>query len=264
MNETIDLIMKRKSERGFLNKAISNDDKEIILESAFRAPTAGNMMLYSILEVDKQEDKDKLVKTCDDQPFIAKSPLVLIFLADMQRWYDYFEHSGVRELCKKNGTDFEGPKESDLILASSDAIIAAQNTVIAAEALGIGSCYIGDIIENIEIHREMFNLPDKVFPVAMLCYGYKKEGSGNKKLTSRFPKEYIHFKNSYKRIDSNGFEDMFKQLKEERFSDDTVYKRKGADNIGQLYYLNKTGATFTKEMRRSVKVGIQDWNKDLT
>ena len=42
------------------------------------------------------------------------------------------------------------PDVGDLLLAVSDANIAAQNAVTAAEAMGIGSCYIGDIMENAE------------------------------------------------------------------------------------------------------------------
>lgn len=33
------------------------------------------------------------------------------------------------------------------MLAITDTAIAAQNAVVAAESLGIGSCYIGDIME---------------------------------------------------------------------------------------------------------------------
>ena len=56
-------------------------------------------MLYSIIEVRDQSSKDILVKSCDDQPFIARAPLVWLFLADYQRWYDYFLASGVKESC---------------------------------------------------------------------------------------------------------------------------------------------------------------------
>ena len=41
----------------------------------------------------------------------------------------------------------------DLLLALADTCIAAQNAVVAAESLGIGSCYIGDVIENAEQMR---------------------------------------------------------------------------------------------------------------
>lgn len=244
MNETVDVILKRRSHRTFRDQDISPEDREIILNSIMRAPTAGNMMLYTILEVEEQADKEILVKTCDNQPFIAKSPFVLIFLADLQRWYDYFHFSGVDNIVP--------PSEADLLLAASDANIAAQNGVIAAEALGIGSCYVGDIMENIEVHREMFNLPGMVFPVAMLCFGYKKAEKGKKSLTPRFKQEYIHHKGSYKRFSKDEFNDMFSHYNIKNFIE-------GAENIGQHYYIRKTNSSYMAEMRRSVKEGIKDW-----
>jgi FMN reductase (NADPH) len=48
------------------------------------------MMLYSIIEVADQAIKDKLVQTCDNQPFIAKSPYGRLFLEDDQRWWGSF------------------------------------------------------------------------------------------------------------------------------------------------------------------------------
>ena len=48
------------------------------------------------------------------------------------------------------GCDPRRPGEGDLLLATADAAIAAQNAVTAAWSLGIGSCYIGDVMENCE------------------------------------------------------------------------------------------------------------------
>ena len=59
-----------------------------------------------------------------------------------------------------------------LFLACCDALIAAQTAVIAAESLGIGTCYIGDIMENYEEHEELFGLPKYVFPIRLICFGY--------------------------------------------------------------------------------------------
>ncbi len=64
------------------------------------------------------------------------------------------------------------PEEGDLFLACCDALIAAQTAVIAAESLGLGSCYIGDIMENYEVHRDLFKLPKYVFPICLVCFGY--------------------------------------------------------------------------------------------
>jgi nitroreductase len=222
-----------------------------------RAPTAGNMMHYSMIEVADQEVKEKLVKTCDNQPFIAKAPYVLLFLADLQRWYDLFEYSGVPEYCKSHNEKYMTPQVSDLLLASCDALIAAENAVIGAEALGIGSCYIGDIMENIEIHREMFNLPKWVFPITLLCFGHPKRDQSTRKILPRFPKEYLFFKDQYKLKSNQDFEEMLLnhfKIKDDKFFQDT-------QNIGQSVYVRKTGSDFAAEMRRSVRVALKDWSK---
>ena len=191
MNEVLKQIKHRKSMRVFENKAISAELKKEILNAAFEAPTAGAMMLYSILDITDEKLKKQLSVQCDNQLFIAKAPLVLIFLADYQRWYDAFE----LENCNPRT-----PGQGDILLACADAIIAAQNTVVAAESLGIGSCYIGDIIENCETIRELLDLPDYVLPAAMLVYGYPTEAQKNRKKPVRFEAEYIVNENKYRRL----------------------------------------------------------------
>ena len=254
MNDKLRVLDDRQSLRGYDPRPIAKEHKEQILYHTLRAPTAGNMMHYSIIEVADQEMKDRLVETCDNQPFIAKAPLVLLFLADLQRWYDYFVYCKVPEFCKENDIEYTTPKESDLLLASCDALIAAQNAVIAAESLGIGSCYIGDIMENIEIHREMFGLPKWVFPIALVCFGYPIEGKKERSKTPRFPEHFVYFTDKYRKVDQAEFEvmllDHFGQPK-------TFFKN--AQNLGQSVYLRKTGSDFAAEMRRSVQVAIRDW-----
>lgn len=257
MNETLQVLERRKSLRGYDSRPLTKEHKKAILHSAFRAPTAGNMMHYHIIEVADQKLKDRLVTTCDNQPFIAKAPLVLLFLADLQRWYDLFEYSGVPELCKARGLVYMTPCESDLLLASCDALVAAQNAVIAAESLGIGSCYIGDIMENIETHREMFSLPKWVFPIALLCFGYPlREDRESREKISRFPERFVLSKNKYTRADASDFEAIL--MEQRKVEKDHL---KEADNIGQFIYLRKTGAPFSAEMRRSVKVALKDWGE---
>jgi nitroreductase len=255
MNETLKVLDNRKSLRGYDSRPISSEHKEQILHSLFRAPTAGNMMHYSVIEVADQKMKDKLVTTCDNQPFIAKAPLVLLFLADLQRWYDFFEYSSVPEVCRERGLDYMTPQESDLLLACCDALIAAQNAVIAAEAVGVGSCYIGDIMENIETHREMFDLPRWVFPIALLCFGYPlRKDRDDREKTPRYPPRFVYFMDKYKRVNSKDFESVI--MGRIKNAQDIL---KDASNIGQAIYLRKTGASFSAERRRSVKVAIKDW-----
>ncbi|MBU2513297.1 nitroreductase family protein [bacterium] len=257
MNETLSLINNRKSLRAYDSAPLEREKIDTIIKSAMRAPTAGNMMMYSIIEITQQETKDKLSQTCDNQPFIAKAPLVLLFLADMQRWYDFYTYSKVPEYCDQHGLKLETPQESDLMLACCDALIAAQTAVIAAESIGIGSCYIGDIMENFEIHKELFKLPDFTFPITLVCFGKYKPSYLTQKPRPRFDQQYIHFKDRYQRISEDGFGKMYAHLENE---DPSAYL-KDAVNYGQHNYLRKTGAAYSEEMRRSVKAAIKSWKK---
>ena len=257
MNPVLKVIYERKSIRSYENRDIPEDIKDEIIKATMKAPTAGNMMLYSIIEVTDQSKKDTLAKTCDNQPFIAKAPLVLLFLADYQRWYDYFINSEVPELCKRMNIEMRRPQEGDLFLACSDVNIAAQNAVIAAESLGVGSCYIGDIMENYEIHRELFDLPQYVFPMVLLCFGYPTEQQKKKAQIRRTDKKFVVFKDKYRRLNKEEFNNLHKDLEEKVFKVKNFIP--GAQNIGQQIFLKKFNADFSKEMSRSVRKILQNW-----
>lgn len=149
-NEVVKNLFERKSVRIFEDRPISPEDRLTILQAACQAPTAGNQQLYTILEITEPALKKRLSVTCDNQPFIADAPLVLLFCADCQKWYDAYRYAG----CTPRH-----PSAGDLMLAVEDSSLAAQNAVTAAWSLGIGSCYIGDIMEHCELHRELFQLP---------------------------------------------------------------------------------------------------------
>jgi nitroreductase len=257
MNHTIELLSGRKSVRAYKRKKIDRETKKIIFSATLRSPTAGNMMLYSIIEVKDQDTKDQLVKTCDNQPFIAKAPFVLLFLADYQRWFDYFHASGVEQFCEQKGVAMRKPKEGDLFLACCDALIAAQTAVIAAESLGIGSCYIGDIMENYEAHKTLFQLPAYVFPITLVCFGYPTRQQQERALTRRFDEKYIIFENRYRRFGKDAFKEMVRNRQEQMFGDRKEVR--GARNFGQMMYQRKFDADFAHEMNRSVKAMLQTW-----
>ncbi len=257
LNETLETIEKRKSTRAFADTPITPEEKETILHAAFRAPTAGNMMLYTILEIEDQAIKDHLAVTCDNQPFIAKAPYVLLFLADYQRWMDVYTLSGVKERCAELGLRYREPQAGDFLLAVTDAVIAAQNAVIAAESLGIGSCYIGDITENYEDNRRLFSLPRYVFPAALLCFGRPNREHTPETQVSRFAPEFIAHKNTYHRLDAAELERMMQNL-QDKFP--TGRYLEGAQNLGQHQYFRKFNADFSFEMSRSVREALKNWD----
>lgn len=256
MNPVLELIHKRRSVRVYDPTPISDEEKDAILQAAMRAPTAGAMMLYSIIEVADPALKQRLVETCDHQPFIAKAPLVLLFLADYQRWMDMFSAAGSATRAGELGIPNRLPAEGDLVLALMDALIAAQTAVLAAESLGIGSCYIGDVLENWETHQEIFNLPQYTFPAALLCFGRPADPPPSK-LVPRFDKQFIVHQDSYQRFEKDQLNDVFLPFGFPSF--DLKEYKNGAHNPVQHNYLRKFTADFSREMNRSTAVMIRKW-----
>lgn len=257
MNPTLEILDRRKSVRAYSSQPVTDDEKDLILKAAFRAPTAGNMMLYSILEVEDQSLKDRLAETCDHQPFIAKAPYVLLFLVDYQRWFDYFNYCGVESRSRELNLPYRKPEVGDLLLACCDTLIAAQTAAIAAESLGIGSCYVGDILEQYEIHRELFNLPPYTLPITLLCLGHPASQGEPANRTPRFDRKFIVQKNAYRRFNAEEMEAMF-QVTRERYYANGKYPG-GAQNVGQAYFFRKFVAGFSIEMTRSVKEMLKNW-----
>ena len=253
MNETLRLIDRRMSLRRYAPRAIQQEDMDAILESAMRAPTAMNMMLYSIVEVADQAKKDRLAETCGHH-FIAKAPLVLLFLADMQRWYDYYEASDVPAYCDREEIEFVTPKGANLMMSCCDALIAAQNTVIAAESRGIGSCYIGDVMGHCEEHRELFALPRWTFPITLVCYGHYPEDLERRRM-SRFDRRFICFRDTYRRLSETDFAEMLAEI-ETKFAD---YLAKENRSLAEQTYRSFTLGPPQLEESRSVEILIKDW-----
>lgn len=235
MNEVIRQLYDRKSVRVFEDRPISAEEKAAILKAAVNAPTAGNQQLYTILDITDQALKEKLVKTCDNQPFIAEAKLVLIFCADCRKWYEGFNAAG----CQPRK-----PGSGDLLLAVSDTVIAAQNTVVAAESLGIGSCYIGDVMENCEAQRELLGLPEYVFPAAMLVFGYPTQQQKERAKPQRAAMRHVVHENAYREMDGGELAEMLSYKAVQRPYQEWL----------QAFCDRKYNSDFSREMTRSVAV----------
>lgn len=242
MNNTISELIARKSTRAFTDREITAEERDLILTAAVNAPTAGNQQLYTIINVTDPAIKLRLVDSCDHQPFIAEGKMVLIFCADCRKWYKAFKAAG----CAPRE-----PGAGDLLLAVSDATIAAQNAVVAAESLGIGSCYIGDIMENCEIHREMLNLPEYVFPCCMLVFGYPTQQQKDREKPARAAMEHIVHENSYRDMDADELRELYSPKAVARPYEDWM----------QAFCNRKYNSDFSKEMSRSVAEYLKDFLK---
>ncbi len=238
MDPVIGSLHARKSVRAFTKREIPEETVREILTAASQAPTAGNQQLYTILRVSDPERKHRLSISCDNQPFIEKAKLVLVFCADCLKWYNAFLEAG----C-----DPRKPDVGDLLLAVSDANIAAQNAVTAAWSLGIGSCYIGDIMENIETQREILGLPAYVFPAAMLVFGYPTAQQKARKKPDRFDLKYIVHENTYHELGAEELREMFRERTGARSYEEWM----------KAFCERKYDSDFSREMSRSVRKALE-------
>ena len=242
MNPTLNQLHERKSVRVFENREIPAEMKRAVLEAAIQAPSAGNMALYTILDITDPEMKQKLSFSCDNQPFIATAPMVLIFCADYRRWYDLF---------RKHLKEVRKPDMGDLFLAQADTLIAAQNAVVAAHSLGLGSCYIGDITENFEFHRELLNLPQYVVPTAMLVLGWPTEQQLSRPKPPRHDVSHLVHENGYSMEKSAAMEDMI-----------SIQQNKSGEELADYirrFCKRKWNSEFSIEMSRSCTEMVRHW-----
>lgn len=245
-------IMKRRSCRVFSEKSVDKETEDRLLEMTLRAPSGGNMQLWSLIRVKDQGKKEALSRTCDNQPFIAKAPLVYVFLSDTHKFERWFEISGSEG---KTGIPNREPGIGDFHLGMQDAVAAAQTCVLAAETLGLGSCYIGDIIENYEEVRQILNLPDHASPACMLVLGWP----GSKPTAPLLPRpdaEAFVFDDEYPEITGELMNKMYSKQQDflrgrKVIPEDWTY----ADN----YYRKKYTSDFMKEMNRSAEVFLAPW-----
>lgn len=240
--ETIRELMGRKSVRVFEKREIPAEAKKQILYAAAEAPTAGNQQLYTILDITDQKLKEQLAVTCDNQPFIAKASLVLVFCADCRKWLDAYQEAG----CEARK-----PGAGDLMLAVTDTAIAAQNAVTAAWSLGIGSCYIGDIMEQYEEQRRILGLPEYVFPAVMAVFGYPTEQQKERPKPVRFELEDIVCENTYQEKEGKAIRQMF----EGRCGID------GYDQWMKKFCNRKYNSDFSREMTRSVEKYLEQFHQ---
>lgn len=239
-NTVIQQLFDRKSVRVFEERPISNEDKNLILQAAMEAPTAGNQQLYTILDITDPSLKEQLSESCDHQPFIAKAPLALVFCADCLKWLSIYEEAG----CPARK-----PGAGDLMLAVTDTAIAAQNAVTAAWSLGIGSCYIGDIMEQCEVHRKILHLPKYVFPAVMVVFGYPTAQQKERPKPRRFALEDVVCENTYQTKSGTELRNM---LSKECTAQDY-------ENWATRFCNRKYNSDFSLEMTRSVEKYLADF-----
>lgn len=240
MNEILKSLHERKSVRVFTDEEIAGEDKNSILQAALQAPSAGCQLLYTILDITDEDKKEKLAVLCDNQLFMSKAKMMLVFCADCRKWLSFYQEAGLKP---------RNPGVGDLLLAVEDALIAAQNAVTAAESLGIGSCYIGDVMENAEEMKTLLQLPKYVYPACLLVFGHPTKQQKERKKPERFRLSDIICENSYQEKTSAQIREMFSGKTDQKSYDEWM----------EAFWKRKYESDFSREMNRSMEIYLRDF-----
>ena len=164
----------RRSRRHFTDRNVSTEMIREIVAEAMRAPTTGNMQLYSVIISRRGEARKALEATHFNQPASTGADVLLTVCADFNRFTRW---------CEVSGADPGYDNFLSFTSAMTDAVILAQQIVTIAEMRGLGSCYLGTVTYNAPEIASLLRLPQLTVPVACLALGWPAdEGEPSERL----------------------------------------------------------------------------------
>ena len=195
-----DMIMKRRSVRNFEDKQIPQSIIEQLLDAVTNAPSGGNIQPISVILVQETEARKKLAEMVGNQPWVRNAPLSMIFCIDFYRTKRWASISDVDHRGEKALLPF--------LIAYADLMCSAQNVVILAESHGLGSVYIGTILDAIDGAREYFSIPKYVLPMMVLSIGYPRSVP---KGIPKLRRDVIGHREKYNRLSDDEIKKAFEE-----------------------------------------------------
>ena len=187
-NETLDLLLSHRSVRHYTGDPLPDGALEAAITAAQSASTSSNLQLWSVIAVADAGRKARLSAHAANQAHVAKAPLLLVWLADLNR---------LRELGKSAGAATEGLDYFEaFLLAATDAALAAQNAMVAFESLGLGGCYIGGIRNDAPAVAAELGLPGEVFALFGMTVGVP-DPARSASVKPRLPQEAVLMREQY-------------------------------------------------------------------
>lgn len=159
-------IKNRRTIRKYTSQDIPDSLLNELLEEAFRAPTMGNMQLYSVIVTRDSARKERIAPFHFNQPMVTSAPVVLTFCADFNRFCQW---------CRQRNANPGYDNFLSFLNAASDTLLVTQNFCTLAEAAGLGTCYLGTTLYSAGGLIEALELPKLVVPIATITVGYPNE-----------------------------------------------------------------------------------------
>lgn len=166
--DVLETIFKRRSIRNYLDIKVHRGDIERLLKAATAAPTAANAQPWEFVVIDEEE---KLIKLREKLVFGRyNAPAAIVVCGNMK-------------LAHK------GPSKEMWV---QDCSASLENILIAATGLGLGTVWIGiyPLESNVNVLKDLLNIPDYVIPLGIVYVGYPAE---EKEARTRFDEKRVYW-----------------------------------------------------------------------
>ena len=175
MNLT-ELISSRKSVRKYLDKHIPDEDLKVVLNAGRLAPSWMNVQSWKFILVKSQENKDLLSELSIGQQQVKNADALIVCIADTNAW----EEAKITHI-KNPALNPALQCDNGLLIRTMEQVIyPISYMILTAESLGISSCIIGAMGNEItqiqpEIYskvKEKLNLKDGQILSTIITLGY--------------------------------------------------------------------------------------------
>lgn len=154
--ELKEVIRKRESVRGFLDKPISEEQLNNVLEAGRLAPSASNRQPTRFVVIRDSAKRKELARAANNQTFVGEAPVIVAAVA----------------------TDLKFIMPCGIQSYAVDVAIAIDHMTLAAIDEGLGTCWIGAFSQ--ERVKEILNVPSEYKVVALLPLGFPRRERGFK------------------------------------------------------------------------------------
>lgn len=186
----LDLIKNRKSVRNYSNKHIPDEDLRKILEAGRLAPSWMNVQSWKFVLIKSQENKDLLSELSIGQAHVKNADALIVCVADTDAW----EKAKITHIQKPALNPALQGENGILIRTMEQVVYAISYMMLEAESLGIRSCIIGALANEItgispdlsKTVKEKLNLNENQIISSIITLGYEAEHTETKKIRKDF------------------------------------------------------------------------------
>jgi nitroreductase len=166
--DTFTCVRTRREVRDYLDKPISDQSLQIVLEAGRLAPSSKNSQPWHFIVVRDRETLKKLSELTPTGAHISNAPMAIAILMDAAK------------------------------LPEIDGARAAQNMVLVAWELGIGSCWVTNFYE--DGVKDLLQAPQRMKLVTVMPFGYPAELKTKRKKARKSLDEIVGYERFAQRV----------------------------------------------------------------